>query len=205
MAKAAAWSDLRGKDRPDKPWMNGLPRVIFVGDMGDFFSPNVPIEYVERELIEVAKSPKGRRHIWMILTKQASRLAQFAAWLTERGIASPANVSVGVSVTKRCKLTRLNFLRQVPAAVRFVSAEPVLEVLGELSLDRVSLVLTGGESGPGARSMLIEWGRSVRDQCIAGCVPFFFKQWGGVHKNRTGRMLDDRTWDESPSLTHQKS
>jgi protein gp37 len=203
MAKSAAWSDLRGKDRPDKPWLNGMPRTIFVGDMGDIFSRDVPFEYLERELINVATSKNGQRHIWMVLTKQAGRLAQFAAWLTDRGIAWPANVWAGVSVTRRSTLTRLNFLRQVPAAVRFASHEPGLERVdwervygGNPSmnlnvLNWLDWLIVGGESDQGrdkARPFDVDWIRSTLRQCRAHRTRLFVKQLGSNVRDGANRV-----------------
>lgn len=109
------------------------------------------------------------------------------------------NVHLGVSVEDRkYGLPRIEALREVPAALRFLSIEPLLDDLGPLDLRGIGWVIVGGESGPGARPMRPEWVRSIRDQCIAANVPFFFKQWGGVLKKKTGRDLDGRTWDEFP-------
>jgi protein gp37 len=111
------------------------------------------------------------------------------------------NVWLGTSVEdRRYGLPRIDHLRQVQAAVRFLSIEPLLEDLGQFSLARIQWVIVGGESGPGARPMAPEWVRAIRDKCREEDVPFFFKQWGGVQKKRTGRVLDRRTWDEMPAL-----
>src|SRR5262249_6687914 len=107
-AKAAAWPDLRGKPRPDKPWLDGPPRLIFVGDLGDIFSKDVPFEYLKAEVIDVADSEKGRRHAWLLLTKQPGRAVEFALWLRRRGRAWPDNVWVGTSVTGPHSATRIN-------------------------------------------------------------------------------------------------
>jgi protein gp37 len=105
---------------------------------------------------------------------------------------------MGVSVESPRYVTRIDHLRTVPAAVRFLSVEPLLAPIPSLSLSGIDWVIVGGESGPGARPMEADWVREIRDEC-AGCgVPFFFKQWGGVRKARTGRLLDGRTWDEMP-------
>lgn len=113
------------------------------------------------------------------------------------------NVWMGVSVEdRRYGLPRIDELRKVPAAVRFLSIEPLLEDLGTLDLAGIDWVIVGGESGLGARPMEADWVRSIRDQCVAGGVPFFFKQWGGVRKKLRGRELDGRTWDERPRMSH---
>src|SRR5262249_58333487 len=110
----------------------------------------------------------------------------------------PANVWMGVSVESAETTWRIAHLRCAPATVRFLSVEPLLGPIPRLPLRGVDWVIVGGESGPGARPMNPEWARAIRDRCIAAEVPFFFKQWGGVRKGRTGRMLDARTWDEMP-------
>lgn len=108
------------------------------------------------------------------------------------------NVWIGVSVENRAALSRIDELRRVPAAVRFLSCEPLLESLGPLDLDGIGWVIGGGESGPNRRAMDIEWIRELRDQCVDVGVPFFFKQWGGRTPKQGGRVLDGRTWDDLP-------
>ena len=134
-------------------------------------------------------------HEFQILTKRARRLPKIAG-----NLVWPPNVWLGVSVESREYAWRADYLRGVPAAVRFLSVEPLGQGTGrpELELDEIDWVIVGGESGPGARPMDVQWARAVRDQCVAASVPFFFKQWGGVRKHRTGRTLDGRTWDEFP-------
>ncbi len=106
---------------------------------------------------------------------------------------------MGVSVEdKKYGIPRIAHLQAAPAAVRILSVEPLLEDLGKINLKKIDWVIVGGESGPGCRPMQPEWARSIRDQCLAARVPFFFKQWGGVRKKLTGRVLDGRTWDEFP-------
>ena len=139
MAQAAKWGDLTGKDRPDKPWLNGLPRVIFVGDMGDLFSEDVPFNYVRDEVFAAIRSPQGRRHIWMVLTKQPKRFADFA----RSSIADwPPNLVSGTSVTTQATTSRIKHLIDVPGW-RFVSAEPMRE---EIDLTRCARVGGYGSS-----------------------------------------------------------
>jgi len=204
MAKAAAWSDLTGKDRQDKPWLNGLPRTIFVGDMGDILSGAVSFEYLRSELIIPAQSWKGRRHIWMVLTKRPGRLAEFARWLWDNDWTEwPKNIWVGTSITGKASLGRIDDLVAVPAAYRFLSVEPLIEPVdlspwlygeayGSTAGKRggpggqtvtagpapISLVIVGGESGPHARPFNLQWARDIRDQCEAAGVAFFMKQLG---------------------------
>jgi protein gp37 len=127
VAKTAAWPDLTGTDRADKPWLNGMPRLIFTGDMSDIMSRGIPPEYIRDEIVSVAASPKGSRHIYMILTKQGRQLSRFAKWLDEEGIAWPENLWAGVSVTSNKTIKRIDALKQVPAKFKFVSMEPIRE------------------------------------------------------------------------------
>jgi protein gp37 len=165
------------------------PRTIFVNSMSDLFHRDVPDAYV-RQVFDVMR--RARQHRFQVLTKRAERLAHFDVdW--------PSNVWMGVSVEDQRQVARIDALRRVGAAVKFLSLEPLLGPLPHLDLSGIDWVIVGGESGPGARAMDGTWVRDLRDQCVAASVPFFFKQWGGVHKKRTGRELDGRTWDEFPS------
>lgn len=166
------------------------PRLIFVNSMSDLFHEQVPLEYIRRVFEVMAEAD---HHRFQILTKRADRLAEVAADLPW-----PANVWMGVSVESEQYLPRIDRLVTVPAAVRFLSLEPLLGPLDNLQLAGVDWVIVGGESGPRARPMREEWVRSIRAQCHAHRVAFFFKQWGGVQKKRHGRQLDGRTWDEMP-------
>lgn len=166
------------------------PRTVFVNSMSDLFHVDVPLEFIQRVFKVMAETPQ---HRYQILTKRAERLEELAPYLEW-----PANVWMGVSVETLNYADRINYLRQVPAAVRFLSLEPLLEPLPELDLTGIHWAIVGGESGPGARPMEEGWVRDLRDQCQRAQVAFFFKQWGGVQKKRTGRVLDGRTWDEMP-------
>ena len=183
MAKAARWSDLTGTKRSDKPWLDGMPRVIFVGDMGDLFSRAVPFTYLLDEVIETAMSAKGRRHIWMLLTKQPVRAVKFAEWLLERGWGWPENVWMGTSITSEKTENRAEILAYHPAPVKFLSVEPLL---GPVSFARhlllnYRLVIVGGESTQGkhrARPCDLAWIRDLIAQCRRADVPVFCKQLG---------------------------
>ena len=161
----------------------------------------MPDTFIERVLAVARQTP---RHTYQILTKRAERLARFFA---SRPV--PNNVWLGVTVEdRRHGLPRIDFLRRVPARVRFLSVEPLLEDLGPLDLDGIGWVLVGGESGPAARPMRQEWALSVRDRCLATGVAFLFKQWGawgpdGVRRDKkaNGRQLAGRVWDERPELS----
>jgi protein gp37 len=166
-------------------------RRVFVNSMSDLFHEEVPDAYVRR-VFGVMR--KASQHQFQVLTKRSERMASLAATLD---IAS--NIWIGVSVENQKYTSRINDLRRVNAVVRFLSIEPLLGPIEGLDLHGIHWVIVGGESGPGARAMSPEWVRSIRDQCVASGVRFFFKQWGGVRKHVTGRVLDGRTWDEMPA------
>lgn len=170
-------------------------RMIFVNSMSDLFHEDVPDEYVKSvaDLMRIANW-----HTYQVLTKRADRLAHMLCTDLMRHAAEP-QIWWGVSVEDRkYGLPRIEQLRSAPAAVRFLSIEPLLEDLGRIDLNGISWVIVGGESGHGARAMRAEWVTSIRDQCEEAGVAFFFKQWGGVQKSRLGRELDGRTYDSMP-------
>jgi len=166
------------------------PRLIFVNSMSDLFHDHVPAEFIRRVFETMAACPQ---HTFQVLTKRSRRLAEMAGELPW-----PTNVWMGVSVEDKRVLGRIADLRQVPARVRFLSCEPLLGPLDELNLEGIAWVIVGGESGPGARPMQQQWVESILGNCRRAKVPFFFKQWGGVRKDRTGRELNGRTFDELP-------
>lgn len=166
------------------------PRTIFVNSMSDLFHKDVPFEFI-RSVFETME--KASWHTFQVLTKRSDRLAEIAPHLPW-----PSNVWQGVSVENDKVLHRIDDLRKVPAKTRFLSCEPLIGPLDNMNLDGIHWVIVGGESGFGARVMEANWVRSIRDQCHEQNVAFFFKQWGGVQKHRTGRVLDNRTWDEYP-------
>lgn len=176
-------------------------RHIFVNSMSDLFHEDVPFEFIER-VFDVMR--RAEQHKFQILTKRHIRLAALAPMLDW-----PPNVWMGVSVENSRWTERIDALRSVPAAIRFLSLEPLLGDLGELDLEAIDWVIVGGESGPRARPMQIEWARSARDQCVQANVSFFFKQWGahdeaGVRRGKagSGRLLDGETWDQLPDLRY---
>ncbi|MBA2226042.1 DUF5131 family protein [Thermogemmata fonticola] len=171
-------------------WHRG--RRIFVNSMSDLFHEQVPEEFIRRVFDTMAACPQ---HIFQVLTKRSQRLRELAPRLPW-----PKHVWMGVSVEDERVLGRIADLRQVPAAVRFLSCEPLLGPLDHLPLDGIAWVIVGGESGPGARPMLPEWVESILTQCRRAGVAFFFKQWGGVRKDLTGRLLHGRTYDELPPI-----
>ncbi len=182
-------------EKLEEPLRWRRPRRIFVNSMSDLFQVGVPDTYV-RSVFEVMN--RAPWHTYQVLTKRASRMRAFAQAVPRDLIVQP-QIWLGVSVEDRkYGLPRIAELRDVPAMVRFLSIEPLLEDLGELDLSGIHWVIVGGESGHGARPMAEDWVVSILDQCRRAGVPFFFKQWGGVQKSRHGRLLRGRTYDEMP-------
>jgi protein gp37 len=167
-------------------------RLIFVNSMSDLFHPDVPLEFIQRVFKVMAECPQ---HTFQILTKRPEIAAKFA-----KSLQWPKNVWMGTSVESAKVADRISHLRQIPAAVRFLSVEPLLGPIPRLPLTGIHWVIVGGESGPGSRPMDPAWVRQIRDRCTGRGVPFFFKQWGGVNKKKSGRTLDGRLWNELPDL-----
>lgn len=183
-------------EKLEEPLKWNRPKFIFVNSMSDLFHKDVPDEYVVRTCDVMRKADW---HVYQVLTKRSARLRTLAA-STLRPFSALRHIWWGVSVEDRkYGLPRITDLQNASVAVRFLSIEPLLEDLGELDLRGIDWVIVGGESGRGARPMHMEWVTSIRDQCLAAGVPFFFKQWGGVNKKRNGRLLEGRTWDEMPA------
>ena len=178
------------QDQLDLPLRWRQPRQIFVNSMSDLFHEAVPDEYIRRAFDIMVKA---RWHVFQILTKRARRLAQIAPTLPW-----PSNVWQGVSVENARYTWRVVELLKVPAAVRFLSVEPLLGPIPELPLEGIGWVIVGGESGPEHRPIKPEWVREIRDQCSKGRVPFFFKQWGGRTPKAGGRLLDGQQWNGMP-------
>jgi protein gp37 len=166
------------------------PQSVFVNSMSDLFHDDVPVDYILR-VFDVMR--RAHWHRFQVLTKRAARLASLDAVIDW-----PDNVWMGVSVESRAYTHRIDRLRETRARIRFLSLEPLLEELPALDLRGIHWVIAGGESGPRARAVRPEWITSLRDQCLEADVPFFFKQWGGARKKKSGRLLDGRTWDEMP-------
>jgi protein gp37 len=179
-------------DLLDAPRRWRQARVVFVNSMSDLFHENVPLGYIQRVFETMRECP---HHTFQVLTKRSRRLAECAALLPW-----PRNVWMGVSVEDARVIRRIANLQEVPAAVRFLSLEPLIGPLDELPLSGIHWVIVGGESGPRARPLRREWVTSIFRQCRAAQVPFFFKQWGGVRKDLTGRELNGRTYNEMPHL-----
>lgn len=171
------------------------PKMIFVNSMSDLFHEGVSDDYIEAVATVMVKA---NWHTYQILTKRSTRMAQLLSGRL-RFAAKSFHIWWGVSIDNReYGLPRLRDLQAAPASIRFLSIEPLLEDIGRLNLRGIHWVIVGGESGHGARPLKKEWATSIRDQCSNAKVPFFFKQWGGVHKKRAGRTLDGRTYDAYP-------
>lgn len=177
-------------DLLDAPSRWRKPRLVFVNSMSDLFHEAVPGRYIQRVFAAMESTP---RHTFQVLTKRAQRLEAMAADLPW-----PDNIWMGVSVENQLHTDRVRHLQKVPARVRFLSVEPLLESIPNLPLAGIHWVIVGGESGRRPRPVKIEWVRELRDQCLKADIPFFFKQWGGTNKKKSGRELDGRTWDQMP-------
>lgn len=180
------------EDLLDAPRAWRQPRFVFVNSMSDLFHEDVSLEFIRRVFSTMVATPQ---HTYQILTKRSARLKELAPELVW-----PSNVWMGVSVENKSVLRRIDHLRSIPASVRFLSCEPLIGPLDGLNLKGIQWVIVGGESGPGARPMQREWVQAIRHQCRLLQIPFFFKQWGGVRKDLTGRKLNGRTYDEMPSV-----
>ena len=166
------------------------PRLVFVNSMSDLFHKSVPLAFI-KSVFDVMN--RASQHTFQVLTKRPSRVAKVDAQLNWT-----PNIWLGTSIESERWLGRLTWLKQTSARTKFLSLEPLLGPLPDIQFEGIDWVIVGGESGPGARPMEADWVRALRDNCVKHSVPFFFKQWGGVFKKRTGRTLDNRTWDQMP-------
>jgi protein gp37 len=180
-------------DALEIPLMWKKPRVIFVNSMSDLFQEGVGLDYTKRVFEIMNNTP---RHTYQILTKRPEIALDYSSQLNWS-----SNIWMGTSVESPKVLERITSLREIPAKVRFLSVEPLLERIPVLPLRGISWVIVGGESGPGSRPMDPEWVTTIRNRCARYKVPFFFKQWGGTNKKQTGRLLEGKTWDEMPSCS----
>ncbi|QJE95279.1 DUF5131 family protein [Luteolibacter luteus] len=201
MEQAAKWSDLSGTKRPGSPWLDGLPRLIFVSDMGDALSAGVSFEFQKKEIVDVATSLHSRAHVWLWLTKRPARMVRFSRWLEAQGVAWPDNLVPMTSVMGQKMAKGVSLLAQIPAKVRGLSVEPLWENV-ELDLTGIDWCLVGGESGFQAEPFDLAWARSLRDHARKCGVAFFMKQLGT--KPQAGGqpvVLKDKhggEWDEWP-------
>jgi protein gp37 len=182
-------------DTLDQPLHWAKPRHVYVSFMGDLFHDEVPDDFIMRVFEVMARAPRHRFHV---LTKRPERMVEMSARLPW-----PANVWAGATVEDAAHAYRADRLRQTGAAVKYLVLEPLLGPIDDLDLTGIDWVIVGGESGPGARPLHVDWVRAVRDQCVAAGVAFYFKQWGGLRRKETGRELDGRLWDERPQESRQ--
>ena len=182
-------------DTLSDPYSWRTPKIVFVNSMSDLFHEKVPLEFIQRVFKVMNDNPK---HIFQVLTKRADRLMELSDQLTWT-----SNIWMGTSVENEKVLHRLEKLKSSHAKVKFLSCEPLIGPLPKLDLDQIDWVIVGGESGKGKiRPMKKPWVEDIQRQCEEQKVAFFFKQWGGKNKKKTGRLLNGRTYDEMP---HQKA
>ena len=170
------------EDLLDIPRSWRCPRLVFVNSMSDLFHEKVPVEFIRKILTAIRNA---ERHTFQVLTKRSERLKELGPELDW-----PENLWVGVTVESNNYRYRIHDLKSVPAAIRFLSIEPLLSRIPRLPVSGIHQVIVGGESGPGARFMKADWVREIRDQCLERNVPFFFKQWGGIRKKVNGKTRD---------------
>lgn len=203
----------RFRGTPNHPFSNGFdltlrrhkleeplhwrrPRRVFVNSMSDLFHKEIPREFLDRVFDTMERA---NWHVFQVLTKRSSLLRRYVnERYADRNC--PAHIWLGVSIEDRRALVRLKHLASARISIRFVSFEPLLEDLGDLDLTGVHWAIVGGESGPGARPIDKDWVRSIRDQCRASSVAFFFKQWGGIRAKSGGNRLDGKQWLQYPGL-----
>ena len=184
--------------RPDRilqPLSWRRPRMIFVNSMSDLFHKEIPREFTDRifDTMEAASW-----HVFQVLTKRSSLMRDYLR-RRYRDVKPPPHIWLGVSVENRAATKRIKHLQQAPASIRFLSIEPLIGPVGTMDLAGIHWVIAGGESGPNARPMDIDWARDIRDQCAKSGIAFFFKQWGGIRPKSGGRDLDGREWNELPN------
>jgi protein gp37 len=189
-------------ERLAEPMRWRRPRMVFVNSMSDLFHKDVPDEFIDKVFMTMCEASQ---HTFQVLTKRPERMRRFVTyWYKQHGYfygSNLRNVWFGTSVESADYAWRADMLRETPAAVRFLSLEPLLGHIPAVILRDMDWVIVGGESGPGARPMDAQWVRDIRDDCEAMSIPFFFKQWGGVRKKEAGRELDGRTYDEFPKAS----
>ncbi len=173
-----------------KTWRK--PRMIFVNSMSDLFQDGIPLEFIQNVWDTMAESPQ---HIFQILTKRPDNMRFM---LSNNGIPLLENVWLGTSVENKEYVDRISILKHVPGTVKFISFEPLIESVGNVNLNGIDWAIVGGESGPQSRPISEVWVDEIKDACDVSNTAFFFKQWGGVQKKKTGRTYRDQTWDELP-------
>lgn len=177
-----------------EPYSWKSSKVVFVNSMSDLFHKNVPVEFIQKVFKVMNENPQ---HVFQVLTKRADRLleldkAKLLKW--------SHNIWMGVSVEDKHVKRRISLLKQTKAKVKFLSCEPLIGSIGKMHLKKIDWVIVGGESGRKPRPMNVDWVLDIKDQCDQSDVAFFFKQWGGTNKKKTGRVLNGKTWDEMPEI-----
>lgn len=180
-----------------EPYKWKKPRIVFVNSMGDLFHEEIPLEFMQ-DVFKVMN--KNRRHTFQVLTKRSERLRELAPLLEWS-----QNIWIGVTIENNDYVDRVDDLRTVGASIKFISLEPLLGPVPDLEFDGIDWVIVGGESGPGARPMEEKWVLDIKEKCEnEHNIPFFFKQWGGVNRKKTGRTLQGKTWDNYPKVIREK-
>lgn len=181
-------------ERLERPKTWRKPRMIFVNSMSDLFHKQIPKEFIDQVFYTMETA---NWHIFQILTKRSSLMRSYIN-LRYKNTSAPSHIWLGVSIENSKTLSRLTHLKATNASVRFLSFEPLLGKIGEIDLDGIHWAIVGGESGPRARGVNIEWIREIREQCLKQNVAFFFKQWGGITPKSGGNTLDGKKWQEYP-------
>lgn len=176
------------------PYTWKQPKIVFVNSMSDLFHKDIPLEFIQRVFKVMNDNPQ---HVFQVLTKRADILFKY-----HKELEWSHNIWMGVSVEDSKSLNRINYLRRTRAKVKFLSCEPLIGPLTDLNLKKIDWVIVGGESGRRPRPMKPEWVFEIHNKCIKENVPFFFKQWGGTNKKKTGRVLKGRTYSEMPIVKH---
>jgi protein gp37 len=203
MAMASRWAPVSQREVEGKPWLQGLPRLTFISDMGDALSNSVPFPFLKNEIIDAVSSDSGRRHVWLWLSKRPARMAEFGRWLLAQGVAWPKNLVAMTTVTSQDTAGRVQELRSVPSRFKGLSCEPMFS---ELSLDLTGIdwVIVGGGSDIYAEPFHVEWALKLRDACRDARSAFFFKQLGrnSFFKENPLKLVDQHggDWDEWPEL-----
>lgn len=176
------------------PYTWKQPKIVFVNSMSDLFHKDIPLDFIQRVFKVMNDNPQ---HVFQVLTKRADVLLKY-----HKELEWTHNIWMGVSVEDSNSLGRINFLRRTRAKVKFLSCEPLIGPLNNLNLKKIDWVIVGGESGRRPRPMKPEWVFEIHNRCIEAKVPFFFKQWGGTNKKKTGRVLKGKTYSEMPIVKH---
>lgn len=177
-----------------KPYSWKKPRVVFVNSMSDLFHPDVPVDFIQKVFKVMKENPQ---HVFQLLTKRPEILKYYDS---EGWLDWSHNIWMGISVEDERVMDRIDLLRDTNARVKFLSCEPLIGPLPNMNLEKIDWVIVGGESGRKPRPMDTDWVTDIKDQCKKSGVAFFFKQWGGTNKKKTGRELEGRTWDEMPII-----